>query len=61
MFVCLCKAISDKDIEEAVHAGAEDFAAVQQRLGTGTGCGTCQEFTQEVITQTLASKLGYAA
>lgn len=61
MFVCICKAISDKDIEEAVHAGAEDFSSVQSSLGAGTGCGTCQEMTQQVIDQTLASKLGYAA
>ncbi len=61
MYVCICKAISDQDIKEAVHNGAEDLASIQANLGAATGCGTCAEFTEKVISEALASKLGYAA
>ncbi len=61
MFVCVCKAISDKDIQTAILDGAEDMEAITRELGVGTGCGTCHDFTQELIHQTLAAKLSYAA
>ncbi len=61
MFVCVCKAISDKDIKSAIYAGAEDLDSIQDALGAGTGCGTCHDFTQQLIDETLAEKLSYAA
>ncbi|MEM9620176.1 MAG: (2Fe-2S)-binding protein [Pseudomonadota bacterium] len=61
MFVCVCHAISDSDIKSAIHAGAEDLDSIQARLGAGTACGTCQDFTQQLIDETLAEKLTYAA
>ena len=61
MYVCVCQAISDQDIRDAVHEGAEDFADIQNRLGAATGCGTCSDFAKEVISEALAQKLTYAA
>jgi len=61
MYVCVCKAVSDKDIKDAIHGGAEDWSSIQSRLGAGTGCGVCQEFTQQLINETLAEKLTYSA
>ena len=61
MYVCICKAISDQDIKEAVNEGLEDLNAIQMHLGAATGCGTCVEHTQQVIEETLAHKLFYAA
>lgn len=61
MYVCLCHAVSDQDIIDAVEAGADDLSTLQSELGAGTGCGCCQEFTQNLIEQTLASKLTYNA
>lgn len=65
MYVCICHAVTDTDIVSAVENGACDLSSLAERLGAGTGCGTCQEFTQQLIDNTLASnlaeKLGYAA
>ena len=60
MYVCICKAISDNDIKAAVLDGAEDLETIAETLGAGTGCGTCREFTQEVIDSTLAESFSYA-
>ena len=60
MYVCICKAISDNDIKAAILDGAEDVDAIAEQLGAGTGCGTCREFTQELIDQTLADQFSYA-
>ena len=61
MYVCICKAVSDQDIKNAVLNGAEDLATIQAHLGAATGCGKCIEYTEQVINETLASKLTYAA
>jgi bacterioferritin-associated ferredoxin len=64
MYICLCKAITDNDIRDAVHSGAASLADVQHQLGVSTGCGTCMEAAEEVISETLsraAERLTYAA
>ena len=61
MYVCICQAVSDKEIKDAVADGAEDLESIQHRLGAATGCGTCAEFTQKIINDTLAQGLTYAA
>ncbi len=54
MYICLCKAVTDHDIEAAVRAGAHTMHEVQQSLAVSTGCGTCATAAQMVIDQTLA-------
>ena len=40
--VCTCLNITDKDIEEAVKAGARDWHALQEATKIGTVCGECK-------------------
>jgi len=61
MYVCICKAISDSDIKEAVARGAETLSDIQTSLGAATGCGTCADFAREVINDALLRRLTYAA
>ena len=54
MYICLCKAVTDHDIEAAVIAGASTMLEVQEALAVGTGCGSCTGAAQVVFDQTLA-------
>jgi bacterioferritin-associated ferredoxin len=54
MYICLCKAVTDHDIEAAVAAGARTMHEVQRTLAVSTGCGACASAAQIVIDQTLA-------
>ena len=66
MYVCICKAVSDGEIKSAVAEGVTDLESLSEKLGVGTGCGTCREFTHEIIQQELsrnslpAADLSYA-
>ena len=60
MYVCVCNAVSDRDIIEAIRDGAENLEHIQERLGASTGCGTCRDFTEQLIDRTLADDLAYA-
>ena len=43
MFVCVCNAISDRQIKETVAAGATSLTDLQNALGVATCCGCCAE------------------
>ncbi len=61
MYVCLCKAVTDKEVIEAVDAGADTLEALGEQLGVGTGCGCCRDFTTELVDERLAEARSYAA
>ncbi|PJF38689.1 MAG: hypothetical protein CUN54_10310, partial [Phototrophicales bacterium] len=41
MYVCLCNAVTDSDIMEAVEDGAVHVSQLAERCGLGTCCGIC--------------------
>ena len=41
MIICVCQNVSERDIARAVARGCHSFAALQEQLEVGTGCGTC--------------------
>jgi bacterioferritin-associated ferredoxin len=61
MFVCLCKAITDHQIHDAVDRGVHDVGQLEDLWGVGSGCGTCREFAQDLIDTRLAESRAYAA
>jgi bacterioferritin-associated ferredoxin len=49
MYVCICNAITDKQIREAAEAGARDLWDLQARLGVASNCGSCKETASEIL------------
>lgn len=49
MYVCICKQITDKEIEAAISDGHTDLDALGNHLGVGTNCGCCRGFTSQLI------------
>jgi bacterioferritin-associated ferredoxin len=43
MLVCVCKAVSDRDVSRALSDGARSVEDVVRCTGAGTGCGVCRE------------------
>lgn len=41
MIVCVCKSITDREIEATIEAGETSFDGLQRNLGVGTQCGAC--------------------
>jgi bacterioferritin-associated ferredoxin len=41
MILCICRAISEADVDAAVERGARTWQAVEKETGAGTDCGTC--------------------
>ena len=51
MYVCMCKAIKDSEIKDAVENGHSSLEALAEKLGVGTCCGGCREYAQMLINQ----------
>ena len=43
MIVCVCKAVSDRDVARAVAGGARTVEDLACATGAGTECGSCRE------------------
>ncbi len=50
MFVCVCNAITDRQIQESVAAGAASLTDLQASLGVATCCGCCADLASSYLT-----------
>jgi len=50
MYVCLCKGITDSQVQEAIDNGA-DYKALREQLGIAQDCGQCGNTCKEMIKQ----------
>ncbi len=49
MYVCLCKAVTDSQIREAVESGASSMRDLARELGVATQCGKCGCDARELL------------
>jgi bacterioferritin-associated ferredoxin len=49
MYICICNAVTDRQIRAAVAAGAASLSDVSMQLGVGAGCGCCREAAEQLI------------
>ena len=49
MYVCLCNAITDRQIQDTVAAGASSLGDLQAQLGVATCCGCCADLATSFI------------
>jgi len=56
MYICVCHAISDRQIREAVDRGAGSLYEVQAQLPVASCCGRCEDSAREVIEAQLESQ-----
>jgi bacterioferritin-associated ferredoxin len=54
MYVCICRAIRERDVEAAVRAGARKPIEIFRACGTSAQCGTCASDMRERIGRTIA-------
>jgi bacterioferritin-associated ferredoxin len=53
MFVCVCRAVSDKTIRQAVNDGACSMRALCRETGIISQCGKCAAMAQQVLKDAL--------
>lgn len=53
MYVCVCHAVTDRDIEGAVAEGCCSLRQLREQLGVGQTCGRCTRCARETIQDSL--------
>jgi len=51
MYICICNAITDKQILEAQQDGCSSIDEITQTLGVGSCCGRCIEQAEDLLIQ----------
>ncbi len=51
MYVCICQAVTDRDIREAVDAGARSMRELRRRLNLCNSCGRCGQHARELLVE----------
>lgn len=49
MYVCVCNAVTERQVRECVARGADTLDQVAIETGLGIGCGRCKEFAMELL------------
>ena len=49
MYVCICEAVTDNELQTHVEAGASSVREVSRCSGLGTQCGKCVCYARERI------------
>lgn len=49
MYVCICNAISDRQIQESVAAGASSLGDLKDQLGVASCCGCCADLASSFL------------
>jgi bacterioferritin-associated ferredoxin len=49
MIVCVCKAISDRQLRASIEAGNNSFDALQFEHGVASCCGRCEDAVHDVL------------
>lgn len=53
MYVCICKGITQREIQSAVEAGAS-LRDIRQSMGVASECGSCGQCAKRLVKQTQA-------
>ncbi len=53
MYVCVCKAVTDRQVRSAVAEGAVNMRTLRKRLSVCSGCGKCGSRVRQVFSQAV--------
>ena len=53
MYICVCNAVTEQQIRDAVCDGAASVSELGARLGVGATCGCCRAFAGQVLDEAL--------
>ncbi len=49
MYICLCNAITERQIRACAESGARSLCDLESCLGVGTNCGRCRPAATEIL------------
>jgi bacterioferritin-associated ferredoxin len=54
MYICICNAITERQIIQAAEGGARTAHDLAHGLGVGLGCGRCTSCAKDLLVEAIA-------
>lgn len=54
MYVCVCRAVTDRQIHHAVRDGVVTFEQLRMELGVARNCGRCRPMAMQIFHEARA-------
>ena len=54
MILCICRSVTDREVDAAVRDGARSLGEIAERSGAGTDCGCCRKTIEQRIERACA-------
>ena len=51
MYICVCQAITDRQIKSAVESGIDSVEALKETLGVASCCGSCEQDAEKIVAE----------
>ena len=58
MYVCVCNAITERQLQKAINNGACSMRQLETELNIASNCGSCREVIDEHLDRTISTQLG---
>jgi len=58
MYVCVCSAVTDRQIRECARQGVSSVKELRSRLGVASQCGRCATCAREILRETPPAGIG---
>ncbi|HEY6896501.1 MAG TPA: (2Fe-2S)-binding protein [Rhodocyclaceae bacterium] len=55
MYVCVCKALTERDVHTAVAQGCNSLKGLRGELGLGSECGRCTGCAKSLLKEVFAT------
>lgn len=49
MYVCICQAVTERQVREAVASGVESMRGLREQLGVASECGRCARCAHGIL------------
>ena len=57
MYVCVCNAVTDAELQKAIDEGAETIQDLREKLLVTGSCGSCLPTVQQFLEQSAPAKV----
>jgi bacterioferritin-associated ferredoxin len=55
MYICLCNAITERQVRESARSGVRSIEELSAELGVAAGCGRCRECAVELLREACSA------
>ena len=60
MYVCICNAVTEREVRDCVRGGVCSVDELSMQLGVGAGCGRCRSHAEALVGEAMADREGCA-